>query len=184
MKQLYYRILSWYMFNAWIYIDTLNFKKMFRTVNKATKYFARPTLKFMYGRLGEVHTGNIFNDYHNNSHCILSLIVNDVGYKWKYDDIRFESEPCISLTLFNRWRFIWYLVAPIEDDYMYWEMLLEYLYKYDEDIELTKANFGWQKHKKDNNGNNIIDENGNYIWESAWNDNILNEYGQIITYGI
>jgi hypothetical protein len=184
LKHLYYKILSWYIFNAWIYIESLNLFKIYKTYNKVSKYFSKPKIKFQYGKLNNVITGNLYNDYHNENHCILSLVIKDVGYKWKYDDIRFESEPIISLTLFNKWRFVWELNAPIEDDYMYWEMLLEYLYIYNENIEETKLNFGWKKHKKDNNGNNIVDENGNYIWESAWNDDILNEYGKIITHKI
>lgn len=73
---------------------------------------------------------------------------NKLMWKWKYDDVRFEFNPQMTLVLFGYCVSIW-LKAPYEYDYDYWESILTYLYKCDKDLEKTKKDMGgWERDKE------------------------------------
>ena len=113
--------------------------------------------------------------WHNSVNCAtwFDLKFCDVFWKWKFDDSVFEAEPCINLILFNRWQFLWVFGCPKvsynENNYMYWEALLDYVYDY-YDIYITKEQFEWVSY--------ITDENGNEDKVTCWTDEWLTKKGK------
>lgn len=173
MKQskLYWDIWKWYHYKSPIFINTLNIFAPLQTWWKARKYFRFPSIKFRYGKAGEVAT----SIWHGSNNCanIFDLKFCDVFWKWKFDDSVFEAEPCINLILFNRWQFLWIFGCPKvsynENNYMYWESLLDYVYDYN-DICKTKSEFGWVSY--------ITDEYGNDDKVTCWTDEWLTKEGK------
>jgi hypothetical protein len=80
--------------------------KPLQTWKKCKRDFKKPHITFRYGKINNVFTGSIYNDYNGNNK-FLYIKFNDVSYKWKYDNVCFEAEPSIVITLFNRWKFVW-----------------------------------------------------------------------------
>lgn len=88
-----------------------------KTYWKARKIFKFPTIKFRfwYGKL--------------NSSKILDFTSFDLIWKWKFDDIRHESNPRIELSFFNKIHFTWeFTYNDNMDGLMVWEAILGYLY--------------------------------------------------------
>jgi hypothetical protein len=65
-----------------------------------------------------------------------------LGWKWKYEDVRFEWSPSIQLYFF-KWQFVILWNAPDGDNDLYYEMILHWLYKADKDIDKAKETWGW-----------------------------------------
>lgn len=67
-----------------------------------------------------------------------------LGWKWKFDSIRFEWEPSFQIYFF-KWQFCIHWVAPETKRYGddYWEMILWYLKKCNKDIEQAEGTWGW-----------------------------------------
>ena len=69
---------------------------------------------------------------------IIDISIMDVKFKWKYDEIRFERSPYIWICFFGRFgfsiNFHYYIKNEFNErelcDYIIWEYLLNYLYKY------------------------------------------------------
>lgn len=167
IKRLYWKLSSWFCYNSWIYISSLNFRKPLRTWKQAKDVFVYPKPTFRYGKLEDTYGGFLFVDYHRMEHKILSLRISDVSYKWKFDDVCFEAPPYITLVLFNRWKFVWTFNGPLYDNQTYWDALLTYLYINDKDIKKTKEEYGWVRY--------VRDEEGNEERISCWSDDILTD---------
>ena len=65
-----------------------------------------------------------------------------LGWKWKYDDVRYEWNPSFNIYFFN-WQFCIFYKSPDGDDDRYYEMILHYLKKSNKDIKLAEENWGW-----------------------------------------
>ena len=91
IKRLYWKLSSWFSYNSWIYISSLNFRKPLRTWKQAKDVFVYPKPTFRYGKLEDTYGGFLFVDYHRMEHRILSLRISDVSYKWKFDDVCFDA---------------------------------------------------------------------------------------------
>lgn len=168
IRQLYWKLSTWFSYDSWIYISSLNFRKTLRTWKQAKDVFVYPKPTFRYGKLENTYGGFLFVDYHRLEHKILSLRISDVSYKWKFDDICFEAPPYITLVLFNRWKFVWTFNGPLYyDNQTYWDALLTYLYINDKDIKKTKEEYGWVRYVRDNEGNEEK--------ISCWSDDILTD---------
>lgn len=170
-NELYWKIWNWYHYKSPIFINTLNVFKPIRTWWKARKYFRFPSIKFRYGKAGEVAT-SIWHGSNNRAKWF-DLNFCDVFWKMKFDNSVFEAEPCINLILFGKWQFLWIFGCPKvsynENNYMYWEALLDYVYDY-YDIYITKEQFGWVSY--------ITDENGNEDKVTCWTDEWLTKKGK------
>lgn len=67
-----------------------------------------------------------------------------LGWKWKYDDIRYEWSPSFQIYFFY-WQFCIFWESPdiSVSSCTYYEMYLNYKKKYHENIEEAKKNWGW-----------------------------------------
>lgn len=80
---------------------------------------------------------------------LLSISIQPVKWKDKYDTPRHEENPFISIGLFNKYFFNWTWKLPqhigthwIDND-DYWEQALWYIYYADEDIKKAKETWPW-----------------------------------------
>ena len=80
-----------------------------------------------------------------------------LGWKWKYDDVRYEWSPSFNIYFFN-WQFCVFHKSPDRDDDRYYEMILHYLYSADKDIEKAEEIWNWTDM---------------HLGESTWNKNYL-----------
>lgn len=170
-NKLYWKIWNWYHYKSPIFINTLNIFAPIRTWWKGRKYFRFPSIKFRYGKAGEVAT-SIWHSSMNRAKWF-DLAFCDVFWKWKFDDSVFEAEPCINLILFNRWQFLWIFECPKvsynKSNYHYWESVIDYVYNY-KDIQKTKSEFGWVLF--------VPDEHGNEDKVTCWTDEWLTKEGK------
>lgn len=100
-----------------------NIFKPFKYWWKCRKVFRRPHIKY-----GKRRSHLYFLPCYNK---IFHLSFNELGYKYKYDEPRFEWNPYIHLKLFNKIEYIWSIECPIKteskiDDMIYWESILWY----------------------------------------------------------
>lgn len=106
----------------------------FRSWWKVRKYFKRPKLSF------HVFSHPVYNcpyATYNTIGKILDISTVDVGWKTKYDDIRFERSPYIWVCFFKRFGFSINFHFYYKDEFNekqqfddgYWEYLLDYLYR-------------------------------------------------------
>lgn len=68
---------------------------------------------------------------------------NSLGWKWKYDSVRFEWAPAFHIYFFN-WQFCIWWNAPDGNNDRYYEMILHYLKSADKDIKKAEETWGWQ----------------------------------------
>lgn len=65
----------------------------------------------------------------------------ELGYKWKYDFVRYEWNPSFQINFFN-WQFCIFWEAPDGHDDLYYEMIIWYLHC-DKDIIKAESEWGW-----------------------------------------
>lgn len=87
----------------------------------------------------------------------IAIGTTQLGWKDKFNSPRFEWCPQFYIFFF-RWQFIITWVAPDGDNDKYYEMIVQYLYYQDKDIQKARSNWGW------------VDSNTN---KSTWNDNYI-----------
>jgi hypothetical protein len=87
----------------------------------------------------------------------IAIANNELGWKWKYDDVRFEWCPSFQILLFGL-QFCIHWTAPNGDDDQYYEQILHYIKKSDKDIIKAKETWGWVNHETK---------------QSTWNDKYL-----------
>ena len=58
-----YKIETWLYYNSPIYIGTLNIFKPLKTWFSARKHFKKPHITFRCGKIDNIATGSIYNDY-------------------------------------------------------------------------------------------------------------------------
>ena len=97
-----------------------------RTYWKVKKYFKPMTLHWYIG-------SKLMSPLPPYGYCakILDIYSTDVIWKDKYNTPRHEYDPCISITLFNKWCIGCYWKFELNNqDYsmQYWESILDYLY--------------------------------------------------------
>ena len=106
----------------------------FRTWWKVRRYFKMPKLSF------HLFTHPVFNCPYATYKWIGNLIdisICDVGWKTKYDEIRFERNPYIWICFFRRFGFSINFYTYYKNEFnekqpmddQYWEYLLDYIYR-------------------------------------------------------
>lgn len=119
--------------------------------NKLIDIYALPINKWFKARKDFIPPKIKFYKFRNDSDFYLSSLmyqedaiinINDFEWKSKYGDYRFEWLPYILIKIGN-WRLLWTFEAPDGDNTHYYELILNYLYKYDKDYDKTIKNYGW-----------------------------------------
>ena len=65
-----------------------------------------------------------------------------LGWKWKFDDIRYEWMPSFQIFIFN-WQFVKIYLAPDGDNDKYYEMILHWMKKCNKDIKKAEETWSW-----------------------------------------
>lgn len=73
----------------------------------------------------------------------IKIYTNDLGWKDKWNNPRFEWTPAFSIFFFN-WQFCIFWIAPDGNNDLYYEMILWYLKYNNKDIKKAKETWGWQ----------------------------------------
>lgn len=161
--------IEWNFFKDWIFINLFNlisFSADKLELLRATKgVFISLQCKFIFSH----HCPFIYNLHRGK---ILSICIQDVQWKDKWDSPRHEEDPFISIGLFNKFYFNWTWKLPAHlktnriDELDYWEQFIWYKHYYDTysqglldgpDLKKAKETWPWR------------DENDN----STWNDRFL-----------
>lgn len=79
----------------------------------------------------------------------ISIKTIPLGWKWKYDSVRFEWKPSFQIYFFN-WQFCIFWNAPDRDDDLYYEMVLWYIYGADKNIVKAEETWGWTDEETEN----------------------------------
>lgn len=113
-----------YFKKKWLHLSIEN---PLRTWWKARKYFIRPKISIHF------FTNPIYNCPYASLNWISNLLdicSNDIGWKDKFDDPRFETAPYIWVCLFKRIGFSINFIVNKDGikENLYWEYLLNYLY--------------------------------------------------------
>ena len=128
-----------------IYWNSLNVFKCFREYWKVRKYFEAPCIKqyyYPYIKQDEYET----DVYSECKWRILEIKVYPLMWKLKWDSIRYEYNPSVSITFFNRWKYRFELCSPDgEENLIYWESILNFLYddKCKSNLKETYLNNMW-----------------------------------------
>lgn len=89
-------------------------------------------------------TFKLFSEwYHVQVGRPFSIYSNELGWKDKFNSPRFEWCPAFYIFFF-KWQFCIWWVAPDGDNDTYYEMILQYLYYQDKNIEKARAGWGWR----------------------------------------
>ena len=73
---------------------------------KVKKIFKRPKCHILIGKRVWFFGIAILDQYYNP---IISIKTSNVGWKWKYDEVRHEWDPYIQIRLFRKWDIIFIL---------------------------------------------------------------------------
>lgn len=72
----------------------------------------------------------------------ISIVNYGLGYKDKYETPRYEWSPSFQIYFF-KWQFCIFWNAPDDDNDLYYEMILWYLYYSKKDIKKAEETWGW-----------------------------------------
>lgn len=161
---------EWNFYKDWIFFNLFNiisfsFDKL--KLLRATKgIFISLQCKYIFSK----DYCPFFYNLHRGK--LLSICIQDVQWKDKYDSPRHEVDPFVSIGLFNKFYFNWtwilpaYLRTKTSDEMDYWEQFLWYKYYYETysqgllsepNIKEARKSWPWRD-EKDN---------------STWNDKFL-----------
>lgn len=150
--------MKWYFFKDWIFINFFNIISINWDLHNTRK-----KLKGVYVpleccfRFTKNYSPFMFNVHYGK---LLSINIQDVKWKDKYNTPRHEENPLISIRLFNKYFFNWEwkVNSSLGEDIEYWEQAIWYLYYCDKNIDKAKQTWPW-KHFETN--------------ISTWNDKFL-----------
>lgn len=72
----------------------------------------------------------------------ITYINYGLGWKDKFESPRFEWTPSFQIYFFGLQFCIWW-IAPVDDDDLYWEMVLWYINYCKKDLNKAKKTWGW-----------------------------------------
>lgn len=72
----------------------------------------------------------------------ISIYKNNLGWKWKYDSVRFEWCPAFYIFFFN-WQFCMWWTAPFGSNDTYYEMILHWKHNAKKDLVKAENTWGW-----------------------------------------
>lgn len=88
-------------------------------------------------------TVRLFNvDYYVAIGWPVYIYWNDLGWKWKYDYVRFEWCPAFYIFFF-KWQFCVWWLAPDGSNDRYYEMILHWKYNAKKDLVKAENTWGW-----------------------------------------
>lgn len=167
-----WRIHYWLYYDSPIYINTLDYRKLFREWEPVKKYFMRPSLRYA-------------GHWYENWKRIFRFEIRPLMWKTKYREYRHEEDPEIRITIFGhvfRWK-----VSPEKNNgddisLQYYETILllnDYLKKYPRAKAVYKAisdntwdsGFDENRHKID--CSNMLTFFGRYLYDT-YKDSSLN----------
>ena len=97
------------------------------------------------------------NHYYIELGYPIAVVNVQLGWKWKYDSIRYEWYPMFQIYFF-KWQFVISWVSPDGDNDRYYEQILHYLHKANKDIRKAEESWDWVDYETK---------------ESTWNKNYL-----------
>lgn len=99
---------------------------------KVRKIFKRPKIHLLKGKNIWFYGLPCRRDYYNP---IIDIHSSNIGWKFKYDEVRHEFDPYISICFFRRYHLVWVFNWITKDDkdsnirsMATWEAILDYLY--------------------------------------------------------
>ena len=108
------------------------YKNPFYTWWKVRKIFKRPKCHIIIGEHIWFFGIVILDEYYNP---FISIKTSNVGWKWKYDEVRHEWDPYIQIRFFRKWDiiFVFNWIDKKDRDstcrsMATWEAILDYLY--------------------------------------------------------
>ena len=112
---------------------------------KVRKIFKRPKCHLYIGKRTWFFGLPILTNYYNR---FISIHISNVGWKWKYDEVRHEWDPYIQIRLFRTWDIIllfnWVTTSnTVTQSIATWEAILDYLYN-NKTIEQCINNHVWR----------------------------------------
>lgn len=120
--------------------------------NRGVEYKNLPMVRRSYNRIIKLFGV----EYYVEWGWPVAVHVGYLGWKMKYDAVRFEWSPSFHIFFFGLQLCYWW-VPPGNDLDSYWEQVLHFIVKADRDINKAKETWVWQ------------DADGN----STWNNNYL-----------
>lgn len=108
------------------------YRNPFYTWWKVRKIFKRPKCHLYIGERTWFFGLPCLDIYYNP---IIDINTSNVGWKWKYDEVRHEWDPYIQIRLFRKWDIIFIFNWIVKSDQnsncrsmATWEAILDYLY--------------------------------------------------------
>lgn len=130
----------------------------FYTWWKVRKIFKRPKCHVLIGKRVWFFGIAIRDEYYNP---IISIKTSNVGWKWKYDEVRHEWDPYIQIRFFRKWDIIFVFDWISKEDrdstcrsMATWEAILDYLYN-DKSIQECIKYHVWGAKLRENNSSEI-----------------------------
>jgi len=111
------------------YFDPWNFNRTILTIRKKRPKFLRCSYIRLFG-------------YDISYGWPMAVVRYGLGWKDKYGTPRFEWSPSFQIWFFG-WQFCSWWVASVDDEDLYWEMVLWYLYYSDKDIKKARKTWEW-----------------------------------------
>lgn len=137
---------------------------------KLRKYFKRPNISFYCGKIHRF-TGFPISDKYLNS--LIDIRVCSLGWKTKWNSVRFEWDPYISIVFFKKYQLVWKFFYKNSDEQYTknlatWEAMLDMIY-YNKTIVQVFNEHQWKgkdilitiKDNLTNYSKNIIEESSN-----------------------
>lgn len=128
---------------------SFNFVNPLKTYHKARRYFKRPKCHIYIGK-----TKRGFPICIDMVGKILNIWCNDIIWKDKFREPRFEYNPSINIEFFRKWQIYIEWGAPVANykefwclNDCYWEAMLYYLYYNKSPKESCKLVSGWENSK-------------------------------------
>ena len=169
--------ISWWMWHkSPIYINSLNFNKLFDEWRPVKAYLRKP----LY-----VYWGHWYTKWTT----IFRLEVNELQWKTKYGEYRHEEDPSVTLTIFGH-SFRW-SVSPDKNDgedisLQYYETILwlqDYLKKYDnlaEAVYRAIRDNTWGTHGREQNKEincvNMLTERGRQLYDTYRSSSLVKKH--------
>lgn len=110
--RLMWKIGWWMNRHSPVYINSLNFMRLFKEYRKVASIFVEPSIC--------IYKHHSFKNWRR----LLYVSLNPLVYKYKYDEPRHELNPTITIVLLGFFRWEISFGAFDKEDYHYWESIL------------------------------------------------------------
>lgn len=122
-----------------------------------------------------------FSKYHFWIEIGFPIMIKHVklGWKWKFDSIRYECSPSFQIYFFN-WQFVIIWEAPDGNSDLYYEMILWWLNGSNKDLQKAIKTWGWTNYetKKSTWNDDYLEVSSNIRKQRKIKIEKLNNYGE------